>query len=155
MKYSKGQPPLEIILEIIFRGTGAPSLGRGDVLGNTRSHLAIESQTVGETMPRPRLQRLGVMIDANSAKIIAKATSFGDTWLLRGRRAIQRRIVHLSRLLHNTIKRVKTRLKFDPSHITVIYSLYMAPAQNVRPQSIPMIHIRKWQVVLVPCTRPL
>ena len=33
VKYSKGQPPLEIILEIIFRGTGAPSLGRGDVLG--------------------------------------------------------------------------------------------------------------------------
>ena len=33
VKYSKGQPPLEIILKIISRGggTGAPGLGRGDV----------------------------------------------------------------------------------------------------------------------------
>ena len=34
VKYSKGQPPLEIILKTISRGgTGAPGLGRGD-LGN-------------------------------------------------------------------------------------------------------------------------
>lgn len=46
------------------------------VVDRAGEQLQLNSTTV--TDPNTGLQRLGVMIDANSAKIIAKATSFGD-----------------------------------------------------------------------------
>ena len=42
VKYSKGQPPLEIILKIISRGAGAPGLGRGDTYSILITNLYLE-----------------------------------------------------------------------------------------------------------------